>query len=65
MSLGSGVLFGTLLAYGAYKTSVNPKDFVFIFGECAYIIYIYIYVRYTPCINMLFAFQLFRLFSAE
>ena len=33
MSLGSGVLFGTLLAYGAYRTSVNPKDFVFIFGE--------------------------------
>ena len=35
MSLGSGVVFGSLLAYGAYRTSVNPKDFLFIFGKCS------------------------------
>ena len=32
MSLGSGLLFGSLVVYGAYRTSVNPKDFVFLFG---------------------------------
>ena len=32
MSVGSGVLFGTLLAYGAYRTSVNPRDCLFILG---------------------------------
>ena len=26
MSLGSGVAFGALLGYGAYRMSINPKD---------------------------------------
>lgn len=40
MSLGSGIVFGSLLGYGAYRTSANPKDFLFLFGQslikCAY-----------------------------
>ena len=32
MSLGGGLLFGTLLAYGAYRTSNDPKDFLFLLG---------------------------------
>ena len=35
MSLGSGLLFGSLVVYGAYRTSVNPKDFVFLFAVSA------------------------------
>jgi hypothetical protein len=33
MSLGSGVLFGSLIGYGAYRTSANPKDFLFLLGK--------------------------------
>ena len=33
MSLVSGVTFGGLLAYGATRTSANPKDFLFLFGK--------------------------------
>ena len=33
MSLGSGVVFGSLICYGAYKTSANPKDFLFLLGQ--------------------------------
>ena len=33
MSLGSGLVFGTLLGCGAYKTSANSKDFMFLFGK--------------------------------
>lgn len=32
MSLSSGVLFGSLLAYGAYRVSNNPRDFMFLLG---------------------------------
>ena len=32
MSLASGFAFGGLLAYGAYRTSADPKDFIFLFG---------------------------------
>lgn len=31
MSLASGLAFGGLLAYGASRTSTNPKDFMFLF----------------------------------
>ncbi len=34
MSLGSGIVFGSLIGYGAYRTSANPKDFMFLFGQC-------------------------------
>ena len=34
MSLVSGLAFGGLLGYGAYRTSANPKDFMFVLGEC-------------------------------
>ncbi len=33
MSLVSGITFGGLLAYGAYQTSANPKNFIFLFGK--------------------------------
>ncbi len=33
MSLVSGVAFGGLLAYGATRTSANPKDCLFLLGE--------------------------------
>ena len=33
MSLVSGITFGGLLAYGAYQTSANPKNFFFLFGK--------------------------------
>lgn len=33
MSLGSGVIFGGLIGYGAYRVSTNPKDFVFLLGK--------------------------------
>ena len=33
MSLVSGITFGGLLAYGAYRTSANPKDFIFLLGK--------------------------------
>ena len=33
MSLASGLTFGALIAYGGYRTSVNPRDFVFLFGK--------------------------------
>ena len=33
VSLVSGASFGGLLAYGAWQTSQNPKNFVFSFGE--------------------------------
>lgn len=33
MSLASGVVFGGLLAYGAYRTSANPGDFMFSLGK--------------------------------
>lgn len=32
MSLFSGMAFGGLLAYGATRTSANPKDFLFLLG---------------------------------
>lgn len=32
MSLGSGVVFGGLLCYGAYRTSADPRDFMFLLG---------------------------------
>ena len=35
MSLASGVTFGALIAYGGYRTSVNPKDFLFLFSKFA------------------------------
>ena len=31
--MGSGVVFGALLGYGAYRTSANPKDFTFLFSK--------------------------------
>ena len=31
-SLGAGLLFGSILCYGAYQTSRNPNDFGLIFG---------------------------------
>ncbi|XP_003386999.1 PREDICTED: transmembrane protein 14C-like [Amphimedon queenslandica] len=34
MSLGSGLLFGSLIAYGAYRVSANPKDFAFLAIVC-------------------------------
>ena len=34
MSLGSALVFGGLIGYGAYRTSANPKDFMFLLGEC-------------------------------
>lgn len=34
MSLGSGIVFGGLIGYGAYRTSANPKDFLFLLGQC-------------------------------
>ena len=33
MSLVSGITFGGLLAYGAYQTSANPQNFIFLFGK--------------------------------
>ena len=33
MSLGSGIVFGSLIGYGAYRTSANPKDFLFLLGQ--------------------------------
>ena len=36
MSLGSGLLFGSLIAYGAYRVSANPKDFVFLASGCGF-----------------------------
>ena len=33
MSLASGIAFGVLLAYGASRTSANPKDFIFLLGR--------------------------------
>lgn len=33
MSLGSGIVFGALLGYGASRTSANPKDFTFLLGQ--------------------------------
>lgn len=38
MSLGSGILFGALIGYGAYRVSNNPKDFIFIAGGCVIVI---------------------------
>ena len=35
MSLVSGMAFGGLLAYGASRTSANPKDFIFLLGKKA------------------------------
>ncbi|PSN43094.1 Transmembrane protein 14C [Blattella germanica] len=31
-SLGAGLLFGSILCYGAYQTSQNPNNFGLIFG---------------------------------
>ena len=33
MSLGSGVVFGLLLAYGATRTSANRSDFSILLGN--------------------------------
>lgn len=33
MSLGSGLAFGGLIAYGAYRVSNNPRDFIFLLGK--------------------------------
>ena len=33
MSLGSGIIFGGLIGYGAFRTSANPKDFSFLLGQ--------------------------------
>jgi len=32
MSLGSGVAFGALLGYGAYRTSIDPRDVLLSIG---------------------------------
>ena len=33
MSLGSGITFGTLIGYGAYRISANPKDVLFLLSR--------------------------------
>jgi uncharacterized membrane protein (UPF0136 family) len=30
MSLGSGIMFGSLLLYGVYRTTTNPRDTLFL-----------------------------------
>ncbi|GFG33873.1 hypothetical protein Cfor_02603 [Coptotermes formosanus] len=34
-SLGAGLLFGSLLCYGAYQTSQNPNNFLLLLGTSA------------------------------
>lgn len=34
MSLGSGIMFGLLLAYGATLTTGNRSNFSLLLGEC-------------------------------
>jgi uncharacterized membrane protein (UPF0136 family) len=33
MSLGSGIMFGSLLLYGVYRTTTNPRDTLFLLGK--------------------------------
>jgi uncharacterized membrane protein (UPF0136 family) len=34
-SLGAGLLFGSLLCYGAYQTSQNPNNYLLLLGTSA------------------------------
>ncbi|RZF33925.1 hypothetical protein LSTR_LSTR012267 [Laodelphax striatellus] len=34
-SLGAGLLFGGLIGFGAYQTSVNPNNYLFLLGTSA------------------------------
>jgi uncharacterized membrane protein (UPF0136 family) len=34
-SLGAGLLFGSILCYGAYQTSQNPNNFMLMLGTSA------------------------------
>lgn len=56
MSLVSGITFGGLLAYGASRTSADPKDFIFLLGRVLqYKMYHHQYVRTSqlhPLVSM-------------
>ncbi len=36
MSMGSGIAFGTVLGYGAYRMSIDPKDVMLSLGKYKY-----------------------------
>lgn len=61
MSLVSGITFGGLLAYGAYQTSANPQNFIFLFGKVLALLslkicYEWVGVNVNPCpINYFYA----------
>lgn len=53
MSLVSGITFGGLLAYGAYQTSANPKNFIFLFGKFHENYYGYYSAAQHACVKLL------------